>query len=60
MSCHCVYDLVNSGQGKGILWASVIHVRIVNAHTPLIILLGDNHDVGYPFRVLNLLDETGD
>ena len=54
-----VYDMVDSRQRKGILQASIIQVRIVEAHAPLAILLRDNDDVGQPFKVLNLPDETG-
>ena len=50
VSC-CIHYLVNAGEGKSILRASIIEVRIIDAHVPLVEFLGttmtlDNH-LGY-------------
>ena len=41
-----------------IFWADIIEVGIVNTNTPLAVFLGDNNDVGYPFRILNISNEA--
>ena len=52
------YDLIDSREGKGILRVGVIHVRVINTHPLLAILLGNIHGVRQPFKVLNLSDES--
>ena len=58
MASYCIHYLVNTGEGERILRASVIEVRVIDAHTPLAILLRDDHDIGQPLRVLNIFDEA--
>ena len=58
MASCCIHYLVNKGKRKSILRASIIEVRIIDAHAPLTILLKDNHNIGLPLRVLNLSIEA--
>ena len=51
------HNLIDPREGKGILRVGVMHVRVINTHPPLAILHRNIHDVGQPFRVLNLSDE---
>ena len=58
MASYCIHYLDNTGEGESIFWASIIEVRIIDAHAPLAILLRDDHDIRQPLRVLNLSDEA--
>ena len=60
MASCCIHYLVNMREEKSILWASIIEVRIIDAHPPLSILLRDEHDIGQPLGVLNLSDKAND
>ena len=46
MACYSIYYLIDAWEGKGIFRASIIQIRIIYAHMPFSILLGDNHHVG--------------
>ena len=58
MANCCIHYLVNTGEGKIILQASIIEVRIINARASLSILLRDDHDIEQPLGVLSLSDEA--
>ena len=58
MANYCIHYLISIGEGKIILQASIIEVRIIDAHAPLAFLLKDDHDIGQPLEVLNLFDEA--
>ena len=53
-----IHYLINIKEGKSILWANIIEVRIIDTHVPLAILLKDDHYIGQPLEVLNLSDEA--
>lgn len=53
-----VDHLVNSGKGEWILWIGLVEVHVIDAHSPLPILLLDQIGIGQPIRVLDLLDEA--
>ena len=58
MGSCCIHYLINTGEGKSILRASIIEIRIINAHALLAILLRDDLDIGQPLEVLNLYNEA--
>ena len=58
MTSCCIHFLVNIGERKSILWASIIEVRIIDAHAPRAILLRDEYDIGQPLGIPNLFDES--
>jgi hypothetical protein len=53
-----VYNFVNTGKGKWIFRTSLVHACVVNAHPPLPILLWYKHQICYPDRVLDILNEA--
>ena len=58
MANYCIHYLVNIREEKSILRANIIEVRVIDANTPLVILLRDDHDIRQPLGVLNLSDEA--
>ena len=51
-----IYNEIDPRQRKTIFWACSIDVSEVNAKSPLVVCLFDEHDVGQPFWVLHLSD----
>ena len=59
VSCGSVDDLINAGEGEGILRASLVEVFEIDAQAPGFILLSHHHQVCSPVRVFYLSDESG-
>src|SRR4051812_5195175 len=45
VSCGGVDNLINAGEGEGILWASLVKVFKINAHAPGFVLPWYHHQV---------------
>ena len=59
MARYYLYQLIDSREGKAILWASFIEASEVDADPPLAILLLHEDEIGEPFVVECLSDEAG-
>ena len=54
-----IYSLIDAREGKCIFQACIIYIRVVDTKVPFAIFLGDNNDVGQPFRILNFSNDAG-
>jgi hypothetical protein len=57
MSCHQVYQLVDSGQGETVFWTSFIQIHKIHTHLPFAIGFLYHYHIGQPIRVINFSDE---
>jgi hypothetical protein len=59
-ACHRVDDLIDSREREVILWAMLVEISEVDAHTLLVsVFLQDQHWFGHPSRLLDFSDELG-
>ena len=59
MSCGGINDLVDAGEGEGILRASLVKVFEIDASSPGFILLWYHYQVCQPVRMFDIFDESG-
>ena len=59
MSCGSVDDLINAGEGEGILRASLVEVFEIDTQAPGFVLLWYHHQVCQPVRMFDLSNESG-
>jgi hypothetical protein len=53
-----VYNLIDLGQPKGIFFACLIKISIINTHPPIFILFRYKNGIGEPIRVVHFFNET--
>jgi hypothetical protein len=58
-TCHGIHNLVNARQQEWILWAGLVEIREVNAHSHSPVGLWDFHGVRLPRGVHHLSDHLG-
>ena len=59
MSCGGVDDLINAGEGEGILRASLVEVLEIDTQAPGFVLLWYHHQVCQPVRMFDFSNESG-
>ena len=57
MSGGGIYQLINSGQGKTVLWAGLIKICEIDIHSPLPVCFLDHDHVGQALKVVDFLNE---
>jgi hypothetical protein len=55
---HGVHNLIDPGEPKGIFFACLIKIGIINTHPPIFILLEQKNEIGEPIWVVHFLNET--
>ena len=59
MSCGNINDLINVGEGEGILRASLVEVFEIDTQAPGFILLWYHYQVCQLVRIFDVFDESG-
>ena len=59
VSCGSIDNLIDAGEGEGILWASLVKVLEIDAQAPGFVILWYHHQVCYPVRVFYFSNESG-
>src|SRR4051812_43005049 len=54
-----INNLINTGEGKRICWASFVKICVIHTHAPGAVFLKDQHQIGQRFRMKILNDKAG-
>ena len=59
MSCGGVNDLINAGEGEGILRAGLVEVFEIDTQVPGFVILWYRHQVCQPVQMFDFSNESG-